>query len=206
MITRHVNSSHKFETSHWSLYFHLLETHGLTFACNVGLPGVLKKDATAARQRALPWLGWYPLFCPEFTSVTSATASCYPAWLQQNLQGRHCMRNSSNHFSTGSKVRIAGWIALCQRYQCLWWVFLRRSLTMKKVDLVNFSMIQTVKGIQFILHSPCHGCWPPLKNQKGSTGRKQNGPAVWPFRQWYPWSLGWDSGCSWPFHPGERAI
>ena len=50
-----------------------LTIHGLTFACKVGLPGVLKKDATAARQRALPWLGWYPLFCPEFTSVTSAT-------------------------------------------------------------------------------------------------------------------------------------
>ena len=30
----------------------------LTLACKVGLPGVLKKAATAVRHRALPWLGW----------------------------------------------------------------------------------------------------------------------------------------------------
>lgn len=152
--------------------FHL-QTHGLTFACNVGLPGALKKDATAARQRALPWLGWYPLFWPEFTSVTSATASCYPAWVQQNLQGRHCMRNSSNHFSTGSKVRIAGWIALCQRYQCLWWVFLRRTFDDEKGWpgwLQHDTKQSKVFNWYCIHHVMVVG---PPEKQKGSTGHKR---------------------------------
>lgn len=78
------------------------------------------------------------------------------------------MRKSSNHFSTGSKVRIAGWIALCQRYQCLWWVFLRRGrLTMKKVDLVDFSMIQNSQMYSIDVAFTMSWLLAPPEKQKG---------------------------------------
>ena len=159
-------------TIDWNLslepLFHLLETHGLTFACNVGLPGVLKKDATAARQRALPWLGWYPLFWPEFTSVTSATASCYPyPWVQQICRKalHEKQQQPFQHWVEGEDSRLD---RLCQRYQCLWWVFLRKEVwRWKRLTWVTSAWYKTVKCIQLILlFTMIFGCWPPWKNKR----------------------------------------